>query len=688
MALVDAALAQGLARCSNLAHISDKIAPGPGRANSGPYAGMPGGQEKDGGGRTMTAQTGSVETRSFQAEVSKLLHIVANSLYSEREVFLRELVSNSADACDRLRYLSLTDPELVRGDPEFSIRLAASSDARTLTVSDNGIGMDEAELHDNLGTIARSGTGAFLENLSGDDRKDVGLIGQFGVGFYSAFMVASEVEVLTRKAGGETAWIWRSDGLGSYTVAPSDKAGRGTVITLHLKEDAAEFLEEQRLRSIVKTYSDHIAVPIRLASGDSDETVNEASALWTRPRGDITEQQYGEFYRHVSRSFDAPWQTIHWRAEGRYEYSALLFVPSAPTSELYDPERRNRLRLYVKRVFITDDCEGLVPEWLRFMRGVIDCEDLPLNVSRELLQKNPMLAAISTAVTRRILTELGTRAKDDPEQYAEFWDRFGPVLKEGLYGIGNEHRETLLGLARFRSSSRDGLVSLAEYVEAMKDGQEHIFYITGESHDAVRNSPHLEGFTARGVEVLLLSDPVDDFWISSMFDGYEGKQFGSVTRGTAGLDAIAPAEKPDKEGTGSEESSGQGDVAPLIASIRLSLGDAVKDVRASERLTDSAVCLIADEGDMDMNLERILRQHRQVHEASPRVLEINPEHSLIRGLARRIEQGADGSEIEDAAFLLLDQARIMDGEPVADVRAFAARLSRVMELGYAAPADH
>ena len=635
----------------------------------------------------MTAQTGSVETRSFQAEVSKLLHIVANSLYSEREVFLRELISNAADACDRLRYLSLTDPDLIRGDPEFAIRLAANSDARTLTVSDNGVGMNEVELHENLGTIARSGTGAFLENLSGDEKQDVGLIGQFGVGFYSAFMVASEVEVLTRRAGDETAWIWRSDGLGSYTVAPSEKAGRGTIITLHLKEDAAEFLEDARLRSIVKTYSDHIAVPIRLASDDSDETVNEASALWTRPRGDITEQQYTEFYRHVSRSFDEPWQTIHWRAEGRYEYSALLFVPSTATTELYDPERRNRLRLYVKRVFITDDCKGLVPEWLRFMRGIIDCEDLPLNVSRELLQKNPMLTAISGAVTRRVLTELGSRAKDDPEQYTGFWDRFGPVLKEGLYGFDNEHRDTLLQLARFRTSTRDGLVSLAEYVEAMKDGQEHIFYITGESHDAVSNSPHLEGFSARGVEVLLLSDPVDDFWVSSMFEGYEGKQFSSVTRGTAELDAIAPEESPDEEGADSQESPEPEDVAPLIASIRLALGDAVKDVRASVRLTDSAVCLIADEGDMDMNLERILRQHKQVQDASPRVLEINPGHRLIRGLARRIEQGESGPEIEDAAFLLLDQARIMDGEPVADVRAFASRLSRVMELGYTAPTN-
>ena len=631
----------------------------------------------------MSGQTGTPETRSFQAEVSKLLHIVANSLYSEREVFLRELISNAADACDRLRYLALTDPELVRGDAEYGVRLSVDPDAGTLTISDNGIGMNESELHDNLGTIARSGTGAFLENLSGDEKKDVGLIGQFGVGFYSAFMVASEVEVLTRKAGEETAWIWRSDGLGSYMVAASEKAGRGTIITLHLKEDATEFLEEARLRTVVKTYSDHVAIPIRLSSGDSDEALNEASALWTRQKSEIAEEQYREFYRHVSHGFDDPWLTVHWRAEGRYEYSALLFVPSSQPFDLYHPERKNRLRLYVKRVFITDDCEGLIPEYLRFMRGIIDCEDLPLNVSRELLQKNPMLTAISGAVTRRILTELGTRATKEPDQYSEFWENFGAVLKEGLYGAPNEHRTTLLELVRFRSTTRDGLVSLAEYVEAMKEGQEHIFYITGESDEAVRNSPHLEGFAARGVEVLLLSDPIDDFWISSMFEGYEDKQFSSVTRGAAALDAIAQETGAEGEEPEKEDSADSDDIAPLLASMKLTLGDAVKDVRESSRLTDSAVCLVADDGDMDMNLERILRQHKQVQEASPRVLEVNPDHTLIRGLARRIQEGRTGSEIEDAAFLLLDQARIMDGEAVVDGKAFAARMARVMELGLA-----
>ncbi|MDA0341614.1 MAG: molecular chaperone HtpG [Proteobacteria bacterium] len=624
----------------------------------------------------------TAEKRSFQAEVSKLLHIVANSLYSEREVFLRELISNAADACDKLRYLALTEPDLVAGDPDYKVRLAIDAEAKTLTISDNGVGMNEAELDQNLGTIASSGTGAFVENLSGDDKKDVGLIGQFGVGFYAAFMVSEKVEVLTRRAGEDTGWIWTSDGLGEYTVASAEKAGRGTIITLHLKEDAAEFLEEARLRTIVKTYSDHIAIPIVLAAGEEEQALNEASALWTRQKSEITDAQYTEFYRHVSHGYDEPWLTTHWRAEGRFEYNALLFIPSSPPFDLYHPDRKHRVKLYVKRVFITDDCDGLVPEYLRFLKGVIDCEDLPLNVSRELLQQNPMLASISSAVTKRILSELTKKADKDVEAYTALWENFGAVLKEGLYGAPNEHKATLLDLVRFRSTTRDGLVSLKQYVEAMKDGQEHIYYITGESQDAIRNSPHLEGFAARGIEVLLLSDPIDDFWIPNLFEGYESKQFQSVTRGGADLDKVEVTEKAgDDKKDDADTDAEKTDLTPLVASIKLALGDKVKDVRESARLTDSACCLVADDGDLDMNLERLLRQHQQVKEAAPRVLEINPGHPLIKGLSARIKDGKTGSDIEDAAFLLLDQARIMDGESVTDPKAFAMRMSKVMEMG-------
>ena len=628
----------------------------------------------------------TADKRPFQAEVSKLLHIVANSLYSEREVFLRELVSNAADASDKLRYLALTEPELVAGDPEFRIRLSANKDAGTLTIADNGIGMSRDELDENLGTIARSGTGAFVENMSGDEQKDVGLIGQFGVGFYSAFMVASKVEVLTRRAGEDTAWFWESDGLGEYSIGGAEKAGRGTIITLHLKDDASEFLEEHRLRQIIKTYSDHIAVPIVMVVDDEEQPLNEASALWMRQKNEVTEDQYREFYRHVSHGFDEPFRTIHWRAEGRYDYSALLFLPSNPPFDLFHPDRKHRVKLYVKRIYITDDCEGLIPEYLRFVKGVIDCEDLPLNVSRELLQKNPMLTAISTAVTKRILNEISKAAEKDTEAYNGFWEKFGAVLKEGLYGIPHEHRSTLIDLARFRSSRRDGLISLKQYVEGMKEGQDQIFYITGESQDAIRSSPHLEGFAARDVEVLLLSDPIDDFWITSMFDGFEGKPFQSVTRGAAALDSI-DAGSGDEAGEDEADDAAPEeltDLSPLVAAIKLALGDRVKDVKESTRLTDSACCLVADEGDLDMNMERLLRQHRQVAEEATRVLEINPRHKLILGLAQKLRSGPGSDAIDDAAFLLLDQARIMDGEPVSDPRAFARRMTEFMERGLSA----
>ena len=629
----------------------------------------------------MTAKKPTADTRSFQAEVSKLLKIVANALYSEREVFLRELISNAADACDKLRFLALSAPDLTAGDPAFSIRLSADKEARTLTIADNGVGMSEADLHDNLGTIARSGTAAFVEELSGDSKKDVGLIGQFGVGFYSAFMVADKVEVLTRRAGEAQAHLWTSDGLGEYTVAPAEKATRGTVITLYLKEDAGEFLERSRLQQIVRTYSDHIPFPVTFAEGEAEgETLNKASALWTRSKSDISDDDYREFYHHVGHAADDPWLTVHWKAEGRIEYHALLFVPSQRPFDLFHPERRHHVKLYVKRVFITDDAEGLVPSWLRFVKGVIDCEDLPLNISREMLQKNPVVASVSQAVTRRILGELKKKAEGDAETYATFWNNFGAVLKEGLYGDGLEHREALLSLVRFRSSTRDGLTSLADYVARMKEGQEAIFYIAAESEEAAAASPQLEGFRKKGVEVLYLTDPIDEFWVPMLFEGFEGKPLKSITRGGADLKSIADAEAPadgDKEG-GDGAAADQGAVAALVASVKLALGDAVKDVRTTDRLADSPVCLVADEGDMDMNLERMLRQHKQLDQAAKRVLELNPDHPLIRTLADRVKGGASGPAVDDAAHLLLDQARILEGEPVTDAKAFTRRLSAVM----------
>ena len=613
------------------------------------------------------------ETLTFQAEVSRLLHIVANSLYSEKEIFLRELVSNASDACDRLRYLVLTDPKLTEDDPEFRITLSIDKKGRSLTIADNGIGMDREDLVENLGTIARSGTQAFIDQLTGDSSKDVALIGQFGVGFYSAFIVGDRVDVTSRKAGEEQAWTWASDGSGEFSIAEAERDSRGTSVTVHLKKSEREFLEPDRIRHIVKTYSDHIPMPIRLDG--EDHKLNAAAALWTLPRKDVSESQYKEFYHHVGHAFDDPWLTIHARAEGKIEYTLLLFVPSVRPFDLFHPERRHRVKLYVKRVFITDDYEGLVPPYLRFLRGVIDSEDLPLNVSRELLQTSPVLTRIKSAVIRRVLTELKKKAEKEPEEFAKFWENFGAVIKEGIYE-DQDQRENLLKIARLRSTvSGDELISLDNYVERMKDGQEAIYYISGESLAGLRRSPQLEGFVARGVEVLLLTDAVDDFWVPAV-QQYADKSFTSVTQGAADLDELPLQDGDAAEGDGEGPSDSQ--TATLIALLKQTLGDAVKDVRTSERLTDSAVCLVADEHDLDMHLARMLKQQGQLSELAPRVLEINPKHGLIKSLAQRATEKGASDALEDAAHLLLDQARIAEGEPLPDSAAFSRRLADAM----------
>jgi molecular chaperone HtpG len=619
----------------------------------------------------------TAEKHSFEAEVSRLLEIVAHSLYSEREVFLRELISNASDACDRLRYLVLTEPELVKSDGAYRITLTADAAARTLTVADNGIGMSRTELIDNLGTIARSGTSAFVKNLSGDQRKDVALIGQFGVGFYSAFMVADKVEVLSRKAGETEAHLWVSDGKGDYTVDAATKDSHGTVVTLHLKADAAEFTDPARLRQIVRRHSDHIALPIVLHDQGKDETINAASALWLRPKSEITPEQYREFYHHAGHAFDEPWLTIHNRAEGTLEYTSLLFVPTSKPFDLFEPERKHRVKLYVRRVFVTDDCQPLLPSYLRFLKGIVDSEDLPLNVSREMLQSNPTLARMQVQITKRVLGELAKKAKDAPDEYAKFWDNFGAVLKEGLYE-DREHRDALLALARFRSTAGDALVSLDDYVARMKPGQKAIYTISGDTPERVARSPQLEGFRASGVEVLLLTDPIDEFWLPAL-GAYKETPFKSATRGAAELDSLAAEAKDKTEAvqTGSETAS-------LIALMKLSLGDAVKDVRVSTHLTDSVVCLVADEGDLDMRLERLLRQHEKLDQASKRILEINPKHPLIARLADLAGRDGAASALGDFAWVLLDQARILEGEQLPDPPAFARRLSDLLAKGLAA----
>jgi molecular chaperone HtpG len=632
----------------------------------------------------------SKETFSFQAEVSKLLDIVAHSLYSQKEIFLRELISNASDACDKLRYEALTNPQLTEGSAPYQITLRVDKKAKTLTVTDNGIGMNRQDLVETLGTIARSGTQAFMEAMAaarGDAKKkrgDVDLIGQFGVGFYSAFMVADRIEVTTRRAGDDTAWLWVSDGRGEFTVEEAARDGHGTDVVVFLKKDDKEYLEPMRIRTIVKTYSDHIGLPVVLA-GDgkdlADETLNTASAIWTRQKKDISDDDYKEFYHHVSHMFDDPWLTLHNRVEGVQSYTSLLYVPSSRPFDLFHPERKSQLKLYVKRVYITDNCDELLPGYFRFVRGIVDSEDLPLNISREMLQHNPQLQRIRKALTKRLFTDLSKKAEGAAEEYATFWDNFGAVIKEGLYE-DFEHRDQLFELARFRSTGSDGLSSLKDYIGRMKDGQDAIYYITGEDAHQVAQSPQLEGFKAKGIEVLLLTDPVDEFWVPSVGE-YEGKPFKSATRGNVDLSAVKDTDAKDTEE--GKKKADTPDIAPLIARFKLALGDAVKDVRVSERLTDSPVCLVADEGDLDIHLERILKQHKQLAQATPRVMEINPKHALIGKLAERaLAAGGQDSILDDAAMLLLDQARIVEGESLADPLAFSRRMAKVMEKGLAA----
>ncbi|HEY7990266.1 MAG TPA: molecular chaperone HtpG [Stellaceae bacterium] len=622
------------------------------------------------------------ETRTFQAEVSRLLDIVAHSLYSQKEIFLRELISNASDACDRLRYLALTEPGLIGDDPELAVTLIPDKKAGTLTIADNGIGMSHDELIENLGTIARSGTANFVKDLSGDAKKDMALIGQFGVGFYSAFMVADRVDVVSRKAGASEAFRWSSDGKGEFVIEAAEHAGRGTTITLHMKEDEKDFLDPYRIRTVVKTYSDHIALPIRLKETDDKgetktDTVNAASALWTRPKSEITAEQYKKFYQDVAHQFDDPWLTIHGKAEGTLEYTTLLFIPSTKPFDLFEVERKSKVKLYVRRVFITDEATELLPPYLRFIKGIVDSEDLPLNISREMLQNNPMLARMKSQIVKRVISELAKKAKDEPDEYVKFWDNLGAVLKEGLYE-DYENRDALLPLLRFRSTAKEELSSLDDYVARMKPGQDAIYFITGDKLDTLAKSPQLEGFRAKGVEIMLLTDPVDEFWLPSLGE-YQKHEFRSVTRGAPELDKI---ETPDKKPDEAKKDENKTDISSLIALFKLTLGDSVRDVRASERLTESAVCLVADQEDMDLHMERLLRKHNRVMGGDmKRILELNPNHKLIARLAARAGETGAADALGDFAWLLFDQARLLEGEPLPDPASFALRMSAALEKG-------
>ncbi len=619
------------------------------------------------------------EKLKFSAEISKVLQLMIHSLYTNKDIFLRELISNASDACDKLRYEALTHTDVLGDDGEFQVNILINKDKKTVTVADNGVGMTREELIANLGTIAKSGTQEFLSKLSGDGKKDLPLIGQFGVGFYASFMVADKVTVDSKHAGTNESWTWESEGLGEFTIATAEKAGRGTSITLHLKEGSQEYVDKFRLRHIVQTYSDHISFPISITDEEGNtEVVNTASALWMRNKSDITPEQYKEFYHHVAHLPDSPWATLHNRAEGKLEYTSLLFIPSSKPFDLFHPDRKRRVKLYVKRVFITEENIDVVPQYLRFLRGIIDSEDLPLNISRETLQNNPLLTKIKDSVVKRVLSELKKRSESEPEEYNAFWQNFGPVLKEGLCEATTP-REQILDACLFYSTETDSFTTLDAYIARMKPEQKEIFYLTGERIEALRSSPQLEGFAKRGVEVLLLCDHVDDFWVNVVFE-HKGKQLKSVTRSDIDLDSVSPvAEKPKDDAAKSE-----GDLAALCERIKIILGDMVSDVRTTNKLTQSAVCLAVREGAMDFRLERFLVEQKQLATASAKILEINPDHTIIRSLATKLHDSAAAKDIEDVTWLLLDQARILEGEEISDPAGFMRRLQSFVEKSLAA----
>jgi molecular chaperone HtpG len=657
-----------------------------------------------------TESEATAQTHPFQAEVAELLRLMVHAVYSETDVFLRELISNGSDACDKLRYEAITKPEMMAEGGPLAISLRPDAGAGTLTIADTGIGMDRQELIDNLGTVARSGTRAFIERLA-EAKDGLGLIGQFGVGFYSAFMVADRIEVTSRRAGAAEAFVWISSGGAGFTIVPASEAQaarvpRGTEIVLHLKPDAKRYLEPAEIERVVHTYSDHILFPIELAGGEGEpRQINSASALWQRPKSELTPEDCTQAYRSIAGAFDEPAMTIHYRAEGRQSYAVLLFVPSIAPYDLFDPSRRGRVKLYVRRVYITDEA-ALLPAYLRFVRGVVDSEDLPLNISREMLQNNPQVAQMSKAIAGRVLAELealaakeaafpsaapkdvATEATEEPEEaaddqarkapgkeparpYGRIWEAFGRVLKEGIYE-DPERREQLLGLARFTTTVGDGR-SLKQYVAELRPNQTEIYYLVGESPDRLKSNPKLEAARARGIEVLLLTDPVDAFWTAGPLD-VGGKPLKSLSQGEVDFSLVPLIE------AGPEASTTDGvDAAVVIAAVKTVLGERVSDVRASQRLTDSAACLVAGGRGFDRELERLLARQNRGAGAKP-ILEVNMRHGLVQALAQAKREARE-TDVADLAALLLDEAQILDGEAPDDPGGFTARLNRLVMRG-------
>ncbi|MBR0842084.1 molecular chaperone HtpG [Bradyrhizobium liaoningense] len=622
----------------------------------------------------MTTSDTAAHTQPFQAEVSELLHLMVHSVYSETDIFLRELVSNASDACDKLRYEAIASPALLGEGDALKIRIIPNKQAATLTIADNGIGMERQELIDHLGTIARSGTKAFVSKLK-EAKDGLGLIGQFGVGFYSAFMVAEKIVVISRRAGESDVWTWTSSGGSGFEIARASdedaaRVARGTEIVLHLKDDAKKYLETYEIERVVGAYSDNILFPIELVPEEGEpRQINSASALWQRSKSELSAEDYKKAYQQIASAFDDPAMTLHYRAEGRYSYAVLLFAPSTKPFDLFEPNRKGRVKLYVRRVFITDDAD-LLPGYLRFIRGVVDSEDLPLNISREMLQNNPQLAQIRKAVATRVVSELESLADKDPENFVKIWDAFGAVLKEGVYE-DFERREKLLALSRFTTTSGEKR-SLKNVIADFKPNQTEIYYLVGDSVERLKSNPRLEAATARGIEVLLLSDPVDAFW-TSMPTEFDGKPLKSLSQGDLNLDLIPRVDAADE----AKKDEPAADEAATIAVIKAALGERVGDVKASTRLTSSASCLVADSQGPSRELERILSQQNRGMKTKP-ILEINLRHPLVAAIARA-EAGAKA--VDDLSLLLLEQAQILDGELPEDPAAFAARLNRLVLQG-------
>ena len=618
-------------------------------------------------------------SNKFEADTGKILDIVINSLYSEREIFLRELVSNASDALDKRKYLGLTDKKINNSSESSEIKIQVSSKQKTLTISDNGIGMNEEDLKSSLGTIARSGTKAFLEQMSAsskDKKPDMSLIGQFGVGFYASFMVADSVEVLSKKAGEEDGWKWSSDGKTGFNLEKTSKDKVGTSITLYLKKDAKEFLEETRLQFIVRKYSDHISFPVKffeIDKKDAEEKVlNEASALWTRPAKEIKEEQYQEFFSHIGAGFGKPLLTMHNKTEGTISYTNLICIPSTRPFDLFNPDRKSSLKLYINRVFITDKCDALVPSYLRFVKGLVDTQDIDLNVSREMLQNNPAVAKISKSLVGKILRELKKVSEKNLDGYKDFWKEYGAVLKEGLYEDA-ERKEALLDLCRFSTNENENIISLSEYLEKMPETQKDIYYISSETSAQALASPHLEGFKSKNIPVLIMTDAIDQFWLP-MVGSFKEKKFTSITQGQINLDELDEKDKEKNTENKDQKEKQDKEFVDLIAQMKIVLGDQVKDIRLSSKLTDSPVCLVADDGDMDIAMEQLMAQRDTNYQGAPRILEINGDHSLIKNMKSLLSKKENNDLVSDAGTLLFEQARLMEGKMPSD----PAQFSRIM----------